>query len=141
MKKKKVFIQAKTELFFSMSPHFRDQFSSPIPLGWGGLFSFLLQKSASKVKKTGYFAYFSGQWGSDSRSKRTADDVKAVVQRGCLQMSLRFARTGYQCLVIFFFPLNNYHKYTTHSIYYLNREKQRKFLDYRRSQPKEFGKP
>ena len=32
---------------------------------WGepGLFSFSVQKSVSKVLKTGYFAYFSGQWG------------------------------------------------------------------------------
>ena len=30
---------------------------------WGGLLSFLEQKSASKLLKTRYFAYFSGQWG------------------------------------------------------------------------------
>ena len=30
---------------------------------WWGLFSFLYQKSASKLQKTCYFAYFSGQWG------------------------------------------------------------------------------
>ena len=31
---------------------------------WGGLFSFLEQKSASKALKTWYFVYFSGQWGA-----------------------------------------------------------------------------
>ena len=30
----------------------------------GGLFSFLVQKSASKLPKTGCFAYSSGQWGA-----------------------------------------------------------------------------
>ena len=30
---------------------------------WGGLFSFLEQKSTLKLRKTCYFAYFSGQWG------------------------------------------------------------------------------
>ena len=33
---------------------------------------------------------------------------------------LRFVRIGNQLLVIF--SLNNYHKYTTHSVYYFNRE-------------------
>ena len=32
----------------------------------GGLISFLVQKSASKVLKTGYFAYSSGKWGGSS---------------------------------------------------------------------------
>ena len=34
---------------------------TPISFG-GGLFSFLDQKSASKLLKSRYFAYFSGQW-------------------------------------------------------------------------------
>ena len=31
---------------------------------WGGLFSFLEQKSSSKALKTWYFVYFLGQWGA-----------------------------------------------------------------------------
>ena len=49
--------------FCSKSHLILDQLSSPIPLG-GGLFSFLVQKLASKVPKTGCFAYSSGQWGA-----------------------------------------------------------------------------
>ena len=59
--KKKDFIQAETQFFWSISDQVFDQFSSQIPLR--GQFSFLVQKSTSKVLKTGYFAYSSGQWG------------------------------------------------------------------------------
>ena len=57
--KKKVFSQAKIQFFKSKSHQVLDQFPSPIP--GGELFSFLVQKSASKVLNTGYFAYSSGQ--------------------------------------------------------------------------------
>ena len=59
-KKKKFFSQAATQFFWSKSHLILDQLSSPIPLG-GVIFSFLVQKSASKVPKTGCFAYSSGQ--------------------------------------------------------------------------------
>ena len=62
--KKKVFIQALSEFFWSISHKVLYQFSSPIPLG--GLFLFLVQNLASKVLKPGYFAYSSGQWGGSS---------------------------------------------------------------------------
>ena len=55
-------MQAETQFFWYESHLVLHQFSLLIPLG--GLFSFLKQKSASKVLKTGYFAYFLGQWGT-----------------------------------------------------------------------------
>ena len=62
-KKKKYSARLKPD-FCSKSHLILYQLSSPIPLGGGGLFSFLVQKSASKVPKTGCFAYSSGQWGA-----------------------------------------------------------------------------
>ena len=59
--KKKVFIQADLQFFWFISYQVFHQVSSQISLG--GLFSFLVQKSASKVLKTGYFAHVLGQWG------------------------------------------------------------------------------
>ena len=42
----------------------------------------------------------------------------------------------------YFFPLNNYHKSTTHSVYYFNGQGSQRFLeDYRGSRAKKFGKP
>ena len=48
----------------SRPPHLKFSSCSHLSFVWGGgLFSFLEQKSASKLLKTRYFAYFSGQWG------------------------------------------------------------------------------
>ena len=56
-------MQAKKQFFLYTLFQVFHQVSSQLPLGGGGgLFSFLAQKSASKVPKTRYFAYFSGQW-------------------------------------------------------------------------------
>ena len=60
-KYKNVFIQAETQFLWSISHQVFEQLSTPIPLE--GLFLFLVQKFVSKVLKTGYFAYSSGQWG------------------------------------------------------------------------------
>ena len=65
-KTKKVFSQAETQ-FFARS-HISSMTNCHHQYHWGkgGLFLFLEQKSASKVLKTGYFAYSSGQWGGCS---------------------------------------------------------------------------
>ena len=51
------------KLSFSGQNHIRSLTNSHRHCQWeGGQFSFLVQKSALKVLKTGYFAYTSGQW-------------------------------------------------------------------------------
>ena len=66
-KKKKCFqwnwdrFSVQSKFFWLKSREVLDQFSSLIPLGWA-IFVFV-RKSASKVLKTGYFAYSSDQWG------------------------------------------------------------------------------
>ena len=67
--KKKSSARLKPNFFCSKSHLILDQLSLPIPLG-GGRFSFLVQKSASKVPKTGCFAYSSGQWGATAPPPR-----------------------------------------------------------------------
>ena len=51
-----------TEAHFHLSTSSQDLLHSHPNFVWGKLFSFLGQKSALKLQKTCYFAYFSGQW-------------------------------------------------------------------------------
>ena len=61
-----------------------------------------------------------------------ADDVEAVVKTNANRV---FANVFVYCKhwvpvsCFYFFPLNNHHKYTTHSVYYFNDEGSRKFLE------------
>ena len=60
--KKKLFSWAEAQFFWSKSHQVLAHLSSSIRMG--GLFLFLVQKLVSKMLKTGYFAYSSGQWGA-----------------------------------------------------------------------------
>ena len=75
--KKKVFAEKKKVLRRIFRPKYQIQTIFPVlitatssqlrlPNPFGGLFSFLDQKSASNALKTCDFAYFSGQWGGSS---------------------------------------------------------------------------
>ena len=65
-------------------------------------------------------------------NKRTAYDAEAAVKTYANRV---FANVFTFCThwvpvpYYYFFPLNNYHKYTTHSVYYFNREGSRKILE------------
>ena len=68
----------------------------------------------------------------DNGNKRTADDVEAAVNTNANRVfANEFAFSTHWAPVpcYYFFPLNNYHKYTTHSVYYFNRDGTRKFLE------------
>ena len=64
----------------------------------------------------------------DNSNKRTADDIEAVVKKNANRVFV-FCTHWVPVQCYYFFPMNNYHKYTTHSFYYFNREGSRKFLE------------
>ena len=61
-------------------------------------------------------------------NNRTADDVEAAVKTNAKRV-LAFCMHWEPVPCYCFFPLNNYHKCTSHSAYYFNREGLRKFLE------------
>ena len=68
----------------------------------------------------------------DNGSKRTADDVEAPLEASANRVFANvftFSTHWVPVPCYYLFPLNNYHKYTTHSVYYFNREGLRKFLE------------
>ena len=76
--KKKIFSETETQFLWSNTHQVLDQFSSPMTMG--GLFSFLVQTSASKVK-TWYFAYSSGQRGGGGRATLLRTSKKQYVKK------------------------------------------------------------
>ena len=64
----------------------------------------------------------------DNGNNRTADDVEAAVKTNAKRV-FAFCMQWKPVPCYCFFPLNNYHKYTTYSAYYFNREGLRKFLE------------
>ena len=60
----------------------------------------------------------------DKGNKRTGDDVEAAVNTNANRV---FARPLGTSALLLFFLLNNYHKHTTRSVHYFNREGSRKF--------------
>ena len=70
----RLWVSSRTKKLHYSGPNNGKFFTTSAPKSlWGGLFSFLEQKSASKALKTCYFAYFSGQWGSSSSPHPPAD--------------------------------------------------------------------
>ena len=68
----------------------------------------------------------------DNGNKRPADNVEAAVKTNANRVFVNvFACCTHWVSVLcsYFFPLNNYHKSTTHSVYYFNRQGARKFLE------------
>ena len=58
----KLWMSSRTKKLHYSGPNNGKSFTTSAPqFRWGGLFSFLEQKSASKALKTRYFEYFSGQ--------------------------------------------------------------------------------
>ena len=60
----RLWVSSRTKKFHYSGPNNGKFFTTSAPKSrWGGLFSFLQRKSASKAQKICYFAYFLGQWG------------------------------------------------------------------------------